>query len=204
MSFRKGFGVVVLALMGLGLSAAAHAQVGVYGGYSVNHISDVHCFAVAPQTCSAANGAVNPTGGYGGIYYNWKSFGPVKLGGDVRGGTQHANKSASSSSGGTNATNNSYALGGVRAEVKVPYVWVKPYAEVLAGWARSDATEPTHSYDNYVQYQGVAGVDLRLLPFLDLRPVEVGIGEMTRTGNGQGPSSLNVRTLGAGFVLHLP
>jgi hypothetical protein len=204
MSFRKGFGVVFVALLGLGVSARAHAQLGVYGMYSVNHISDVHCYAVAPQTCSAANGAVNPTGGMGGIYYGLKTYGPVRLGVDARGGVQHANKSASGSGGGTNATNVNNALGGVRAEVKLPYLWVKPYAEVLAGWARSDAAEPTHVFDNYVQYQGLVGVDLRLLPVLDLRPVEVGIGEMNRTGNGTGPSSLNVRTIGAGVVLHLP
>jgi hypothetical protein len=204
MSFRKGFGVFVLGLLCLGVSVRAHAQIGVYGMYSVDHISDIHCYAVAPQVCSAANGAVNPTGGMGGIYYGWKTFGLVRLGADVRGGVQHANKSASSSAGGTNSTNDNYALGGVRAEVKTPIFWLKPYAEVLAGWGRTDAAEPTHAFDNYIQYQGLAGVDVRLLPVLDLRPVEVGIGEMNRTGNGQGPSSLNVRTLGAGVVLHLP
>jgi hypothetical protein len=233
MSFRNGIAVLFL---GLGLSAAAHAQLGVYGMYSVTHYSGVQCLVSAPNVCTngtagisggkASTGTLDPTGGSGGVYYDFKTLGPVRLGVDVRAGANHANKSASGANGGGGASGGQYALAGIRGSVHTPISWIKPYAQVSAGWARSNITEPvcqtsgggtllcsgtagnaTRYYDTFLQYEGFVGVDLRVASIIDFRAVEVGIGNMNRLGNGSpqdGSSSVGVKSLGAGVVFHLP
>jgi hypothetical protein len=205
MSFRNFFVVVFLGLgFGLGVSATAHAQLGVYGTYTANRLSGLTCFAPAPATCSGANGTVNPSGVQGGIYYDFKSFGPIRLGGDLRGGVARSNKSASTSAGGDNLTTQNSVMVGARAVVKTPFSWLKPYGEVAGGWARSDVTEPTHTYDNFAQYEGFVGADIHVLPVVDLRAIELGIGNMNRFGSGNGPTSVMVKTIAIGVVFHLP
>jgi hypothetical protein len=159
---------------------------------------------------------VNPSGGFGGIYYNFRNLGPLRLGVDARAGELHSNKSAVISAGGKNITTVQSYLGGVRGTFHTPISWINPYAEVLAGFARSDAAVPPaglvtsvplpRTFDSYVQYEGVVGADIRLAPFLDLRAIELGIGEMNQVGgsNGASTSSMGTRSIGAGFVLHLP
>jgi hypothetical protein len=201
MSLSKVLGLV---LVGLGMGAAAHAQVGVYGTYSASKLSGITCFATAPAACSSAGGVVSPSGLQGGIYYDFKSFGPIRLGGDLRGGTFHSNKSAASSTGGTNATTANTVLAGVRATVKTPFPFLKPYVEGAGGWTRSNVTELNHTYDNFAQYEVFAGADIKVLPVIDIRAIELGIGNMNRFGSGAGPSSVMVKTIGAGIVFHLP
>jgi hypothetical protein len=244
MSFRNLFGVVFL---GLGLSAAAHAQLGVYGMYSVNQNTGVQCLVDSPNTCSngvagrtsatsasgtvygsPSTGHVNPQGLSGGVFYDFKTYGPVRFGVDVRGGDAHSNKSASDSTGGTNSTRSNYVLVGLRGSVRTPISWVKPYAQISVGYNRSNVTEPSCStlnggtlqcqngqvtttparnYDNFLQYEGFVGADIRIASFIDWRAVEVGLGNMNRIGSSSvydGNSSVGVRSLGAGVVLHLP
>jgi hypothetical protein len=235
MSFRNRFAVLFMVL---GLSAAAHAQFGAYGMYSVTHYSGVQCLTTAPINCTngtagisptgaISTGHLDPTGGSGGVYYDFKSYGPVRLGVDVRGGANHANKSASGSNGGGGSAGGQFALAGIRASTHTPITWIKPYAQVSVGWARSNVTEPScqtsqgglvlcsgpvttpvaRSYDTFLQYEGFVGVDLRVASMLDFRAIEVGIGNMNRIGSGSpqdGSSSVGVKSLGAGVVLHLP
>lgn len=218
--FSKVMGVLFL---GLGLSAAAHAQVGIYGMYSVTHYSGIQCLSTAPVPCTngtapGQTGSVDPLGGSGGVYYDFKTFGPVRLGVDLRAGANHNNKSASSATGGNGSAGGQYVLGGVRGSVRTPFPWLKPYAQVSAGYAHSDVTEPTNAtttgtlgapryYDKFVQYEGFVGADIRIASFLDFRAVEVGIGNMNRIGSGSpldGKSSVGVRSLATGVVFHLP
>jgi hypothetical protein len=200
MNFRKCVGVI---LFGLGSAVAAHAQFGVYGEYSADKVSGVTCFDPEGH-CSAANGTVNPSGLIGGAYYDFRTFGPMRLGVDARGGVDRSNKSAVTSAGGKNATTENYFLGGVRGTFNTKYSFLKPYVAATAGFARSNATETNFEvYDSFVKYEGFAGVDIKVLPMLDLRAVEVGIGNMERVGGGTGASSLLVRSIGVGIVLHL-
>ena len=209
MSFGKWFGAV---LVGLGCSIAAQAQLGVYGMYSATQFSSIQCFD--PQGhCSSANGKVSPSGGWGGVYYDFRSFGPIRFGADVRAGGLHANKSAVSSAGGSGITRAQSVLGGVRGTVRTPLNWLKPYGQFSVGWTRSNASDPTftftngetkQTYDDFVQYEVFAGADVHVFPLLDLRVVELGIGNMNRVGSGSGSSSLGVKSIGAGIVLHLP
>jgi hypothetical protein len=211
---------LVVVLLGLGCAVAARAQAGVYLEYSAEKLSGIHCFDPQGQ-CSSAGGVVNPAGVLGGAYYDFKKVGPVLLGLDFRGGYQKSNKSAVSSQGGNNATRSTSALFGVRGSVKTPITWLKPYAQVSAGYARSDATEPCTlvstglpsgavctgiPYDNFIQYEAFTGVNVKLLSFFDLRAVELGIGNMNRVGGGQtgSTSSVLVRSIGVGLVFHMP
>jgi hypothetical protein len=201
MSLSKGLGLVVL---GLGMCAVAQAQVGVYGTYSASRLSGITCFATAPAACSSGGGVVSPSGLQGGVYYDFKSYGPVRLGGDLRYGSFHSNKSASSASGGKNSTNANTVLAGVRATFKTPFVPLKPYVEAAGGWTRSDVTEVAHTYDNFAQYEVFAGADIKVLPIVDVRAIALGIGNMNRFGTGTGPGSVAVKTIAAGLVFHLP
>jgi hypothetical protein len=201
MSLSKVFGLVVF---GLGMGAVAHAQAGIYGTYSASKLSGITCFATAPAACSSSGGVVSPSGLQGGIYYDFKSYGPIRLGGDLRYGSFHSNKSASSATGGKNATNAHTVLAGVRATFKTPFVPLKPYLEAAGGWTHSDVTEAAHTYDNFAQYEVFAGADIKVLPIVDIRAIELGIGNMNRFGTGTGTSSVPVKTIAAGLVFHLP
>ena len=138
----------------------------------------------------------------------------LELGG-FRGGNNHANKSATSSAGGDNITGGSFFLAGVRGTIKTPISWLKPYAQISAGYAHSNVTEPIvpgtvtvpnppRAYDGFVQYEGFIGADIHVLPMLDLRPIELGLGNMNRIGSGSGSNSVGVKSIGAGIVFHLP
>jgi hypothetical protein len=214
MNLRK-FSVVVL--LGLASAVAAHAQFGVYGTYSATRLSGITCFDPQGQ-CSSTGGKVNPAGIAGGVYYDFKKVGPVLLGVDFRGGVAKSNKSATSSAGGENATESDTFLLGVRAVFHPKITWLKPYGQFSMGYARSNATEPFGAatvcsatnytcprvMDNFLQYEVFAGVDIHVLPIVDLRPVELGIGNMNRFGSGSGPGSVGVKSISAGFVFHLP
>jgi hypothetical protein len=229
------------AAFALTTALAAHSQIGVYGMYSATQYTGIQCLVAAPNTCSngtlgrqfnsttntygAANtGSISLTGGSGGVYYDFKTLGPVRLGVDFRGGQNHANKSASSGGGGDGVATGNYFLGGVRGSFHTPYSFLKPYAQISAGYAHSSVAEPTcqtnsggillcqgtvttaapRYEDNFLQYEGFAGADIRLFPILDLRVIELGIGNMNRIGSGNGSSSVGVRSIGAGVVFHLP
>ncbi len=201
MRFGKVLGV---AFVGLGCALAAQAQLGLYGTYTGTRLSGITCYQPAPTQCSSTGGVVNPSGVTGGLYYDFKDFGPIRLGGDLRGGVQRSNKSATTSAGGDNATEADSVLVGVRGTLRLPLPWIKPYAQVSGGWARSDATEQLHTYDNFAMYEGFLGADIKILPFLDLRAPELGIGNMNRFGTGSGVSSVGVKTIAVGIVVHLP
>jgi len=216
MCFRKVLFVGVFVF--LCLAGTARAQFGVYGMYEGTDTTSITCLSTGVP-CSSPNGNVKPFGGVVGVYYDFKTFGPVRLGGDFRGEFLHANKSAADSVGGQGVTRVHSALGGLRASFKTPISFLRPYAQVSAGWASSNATEkcvtatiPSGSicvaeapFDNFVKYEVFAGADLRVFPILDVRPIELGIGGMSRVGSGgSGSNSLGVRSIGAGLVFHLP
>jgi hypothetical protein len=219
MRFCKSLSVVVFGLLGLGCAAAAHAQAGVYVGYQATQLSGITCFAVAPVVCSSTGGKVNPAGVQAGVYYDFRNIGPMRLGLDFRGGTMHSNKSATSSAGGGDTTVLDNALLGVRGSFHTPISWLSPYVQVSAGYARSNATLPfgeslttttplPRTEDNFVMYEGFAGLTIHIFPMIDLRPVELGIGNMNRIGNSgaslDGQSSIGVKSIGASVVFHLP
>ncbi len=91
--------------------------------------------------------------------------------------------------------------------------------QVSAGYARSNATLPFGTSlttttplprleDSYIMYEGFAGLTIHIFPMLDLRPIEVGIGNMNRIGSSgatvDGPSSVGVLSIGGSVVVHMP
>jgi hypothetical protein len=227
MNFGKWIGVAVLWL---GCGLAAEAQFGAYVGYTGVHLSGIQCLSVgvacangpagAGGSVPGATGGVNPSGIFFGGYYDFRTVGPVRLGADVRYLDMRSNKSAASSLGGPDATNANTVLAGVRGTFHTRYSFLRPYVELAAGRTSSDATEPgatttttststtsitsPRRYDNFLQYNAFAGVDLKIFSVLDLRVVEVGVGNMNRFGSGSGSTSVGVTSIGAAVVFHLP
>jgi hypothetical protein len=201
--------------MVFGLAGTARAQLGLYGMYTGTEMSGVQCLSTAP--CSSPNGDVRPWGGFGGVYYDFRNIGPVRIGVDFRAGGLHSNRSASSSAGGSNVVGSQTFLGGLRGSIKTPISWLSPYAQISAGYTRSDVTEPAittlatasnptpvRTYDGFIQYEGFIGADVHVFPFLDVRPIELGIGNMNRVGSGgQGSTSVGLMSIGAGVVLRI-
>ena len=218
MRFCKGLYAVLFVVFGFGCAAAAHAQAGVYIGYQATQLRGITCFEPAPLQCSSTGGRVNPAGWQAGAYYDFRNVGPMRLGVDFRGGVMHSNKSATSSAGGGDSTVLNNALLGVRGSFHTPISWLNPYVQVSAGYARSNATLPfgesqtpplqPRLEDNYIMYEGFAGLSIPIFSMIDLRPIEVGIGNMNRVGNSgapvDGPSSVGVLSIGASVVFHLP
>jgi len=213
MNFRKCFAVI---LFGLGCAATAGAQAGVYIGYTGTRLSGIPCAEPAPSQCGSGTtfgqkGSVNPSGVQGGAYFDFKTYGPVRLGLDLRGGDFHSNKSATTSAGGINTTGLDDVLLGVRGSFHTKYSWLSPYAQLSGGYARTNATEAygtgslrPRAEDNFFMYEVFAGVAIHVFPVIDLRPIELGIGSMNRFGSGTGASSAGVKTIGASVVLHMP
>src|ERR1700754_4847901 len=97
MSFRKA--VLLLASVVVVSTASAHAQFGVYGMFTVDRLSNI---ASSPwpappnssdQAFTRANTA-DPLGGTGGVYYDFKTLGPVRLGADLRGSIMSTKRGA--------------------------------------------------------------------------------------------------------------
>jgi hypothetical protein len=205
-------------LFGLGCAAAAYGQAGVYLGYQATQLRGITCFEPAPIQCSSTGGKVNPAGYQVGGYYDFRNVGPMRLGVDVRGGVMHSNKSATSSAGGSDTTVLDNVLVGARGSFHTPISWLSPYAQISVGYGRSNATLPFGTSqtpplqprveDSYIMYEGFAGLAIHIFPMLDLRPIEVGIGNMNRVGNSgatvDGPSSVGVLSIGGSVVFHMP
>ena len=213
MNFGKWMAVVFLWL---GCGLAARAQFGAYLGYSGERLGGIPCksFIGTMNDCSATTAslsggtttattdAVNPSGIYFGGYWDFKTLGPVRLGVDARYYDLKSNKSAATAAGGPNATTSNTVLGGVRGTFRTHYSWLKPYGEIAFGRTSTDAANGPGIFTSYLRYQGFAGIDIKILPVLDLRPVEVGLGDMNAMGGGSG--SISVRSIGGAIVFHTP
>ncbi len=190
MNLRRIFFVGMVA--GLFSVGVAQAQFAVYGGVSAERLRGIACND--PQnTCASNDGTVRPYGGTLGAYYDFRTYGPVRLGVDVRGVFLNSNKSAFTYSGGTDFIRHYSALGGARATFHTPFKVLRPYVQASAGFAKTDAVG---GYQNYTQVQGFAGLDLALFQNVDFRVIEFGAGELF------GPSSHSIQSVGLGIVFH--
>jgi hypothetical protein len=191
---RTAFGLALFFL--LLSSIAASGQTGVYGVVTGERMSGFTC--QDPQgRCSATGGVVKPYGATFGGYYDFRSLGPVRLGVDVRGSVLNSNKSATTYSSSVDQIRHYAALGGLRGEFKTPFRWLHPYAQLSAGYMRSNAAETNPgSYQNFTQVEGFAGVDVPLAPWMDVRAIELGAGAAF------GPSTHSIQSIGIGVVFH--
>ena len=145
--------------------------------------------------------AADPYGGTVGAFYDFRSFGPITLGADVRGVFLNTNKAAFAYQSSLGFMRHDAILGGARATFNTPFKFLRPYAQISAGLGRTDATDQPLpdgklNYKNFTQIQGFAGVDLALWDNIDFRPIEFGYGEMF------GSASHTVESIGIGVVFH--
>jgi hypothetical protein len=210
MSFRKA--VLFLAAVAVASATSAHAQFGVYGMFTVDRLSNIASSPLpAPpystgSTFSRSN-TVDPLGGGGGVYYDFMKLGPVKLGVDVRGSILTTKRGAYVNFNGPGAHIYS-ALGGVRAAFHTKYAPLKPYLQISAGLGRSDyglfstgGSGPNAIHSNF-QYEGLAGMDIKLLPIMDWRVAEFGYGGLDPFGTYS--HNYPIKQVSMGFVFHLP
>jgi hypothetical protein len=214
MSFRKA--VLFLAVVAVANTTSAHAQFGAYGMFTVNRLSNI---ASSPQpqlpdsTDSSFQRAntVDPLGGTGGVYYDFLKLGPVKLGADLRGSILTTKRGAYVNFDGPGAHIYS-ALGGIRGSFHTPVKVLKPYIQVSAGLGRSDyglyvsrpaSNQPLPNliFSNF-EYEGLAGLDIKLLPIVDWRVAEFGYGGLDPFGTFS--HNYPIKQVSMGFVFHLP
>jgi hypothetical protein len=204
MILRKA--VLFLAAIALTSTASAYAQFGVYGEFTVDRLSNLQSSPLLSNPTMRVD-PVNPLGGTGGVYYDFLKLGPVKLGADLRGSIVSTRRGASVNADGSGARIYS-ALGGVRAVFHTPLKPLKPYIQGSVGFGRSDyGLSNTNSsgqvilYNNF-EYQGLAGLDVKLFPIMDWRVAELGYGGL----NPFGTLSHNypIKQVSMGFVFHLP
>lgn len=247
MLFRKL--LPLFAVFALIYVSPARAQFAIYGTADGQRFGGINCPTfVAP--CAQNAGHVTPYGGTLGVYYDFRDMGPVRLGVDLRGDLLGANKRADSSSGAKGTYRQYTALAGIRASFRGPLPLLHPYAEIAAGMTRNNAsglytqTTTTYAgspppiqetslsfnpnlYATYPLVKGFAGLDIRILPYLDVRAIEFGIGEafgsvatvntVSSTVNANGtvttgtattvtssPTSHLTESIGAGVVFRFP
>lgn len=189
-----------LAAALFGPADRAQAQLAAYGTVTVEHLSSIKC---VQTVCGSNDGTINPIGGFGGVYYDFRDLGPFRLGIDLRAGKSIGNKSATTYFNSPRPSLFS-VLGGIRGSFKTPIHQLRPYIEGAVGLARTDIGVPltpdghvaSHSG---VQFRGFAGVDLSLLPQLDFRVVEFGGGGVQGLN-----STYPIESISTGLVFHLP
>lgn len=100
------------------------------------------------------------------------------------------------------------SLGGIRGVFHTPFAPLKPYIQLSAGLGRSDyglskttANGQIVIYNNF-EYEGLAGVDLKLLPIMDWRVAEFGYGGLNPFGTYS--HNYPIKQVSMGFVFHLP
>jgi hypothetical protein len=199
MGFRRILFVAALGAIGCG--SAARAQFALYGTAGAERLKAVTC-TDPKNVCASNDGVVRPYGGTVGAFYDFRTYGPVRLGADLRATFLNSNKSAYAYQGGVDVIRHYALLGGVRGTFKTPFKVLRPYIQASAGWGRTDATAaplaPAYAlnYQNFTQVQGFAGLDLAVFQNVDFRVIEFGAGEMF------GPSSHSIQSIGIGIVFH--
>jgi hypothetical protein len=203
MNLRKALLLLAVATF---VTASAQAQFGVYGTFTATRMSGIKS---SPEAAgfSGVNNSVSPLGGTGGIYYDFLKLGPVKLGADLRGSIVNTKRGAFTNANGGGARINS-ALFGVRASFHAPIMrsFVKPYIQASAGIGSTNygllyGANGVTLRTNF-EYMGFAGVDIPILPIMDFRLVEVGIGGLDPFGNNG--HNYPLQTVSSGVVFHLP
>ncbi len=191
----------------LAFAASAHAQFGVYGAVTLNNLTGQSNSPAAPATYTSGSQAfpltyqgVNPIGGTGGVYYDFKTFGPVKIGADVRGVITNAKRGAEVQFQGSGVHIGS-VLGGARFVFHTPFAPIKPYLEPAVGVARTDFGIQTQRV-SALEYHLFAGADLKVLPVLDWRVVELGYGGLDSFGTNS--HNYPLKSISTGIVFHFP
>lgn len=186
-----------------GFSQVLHAQiVTVYGTFSPLHASNVRTGTAITSAGNAPlyTGFWTPAFG-GGVTFNFLSLHVVKLGLDARGSTKP----------GTNGADTAELS--LRLGFQPPLLSLKPYVQGGVGYLGTRTVNKTTSFGSTTpaggtfrnQYATVgfhAGVDKPLVPFLDLRIVEVGYAHAFSTGISTSADNANTFSISTGLAAH--
>ena len=194
MLFRKL--LPLFALFAVFGSTAAHAQFGLYGtvtGEQVNNLTCTDLSSNAVGACVTPTTTEKPYGANFGAYYDFRNFGPARLGVDLRGGVLNTNKNTVNNTSSRDFIRQYTVLGGVRASFNTPIHLIRPYGEIAVGYAKFG---PVYAYNTYTEAEGLVGIDVPVLPIMDIRAIEFGAGALF----GSGTHSL--QSIGVGLVFH--
>jgi hypothetical protein len=192
MRLSKVFALVVCALS----VNAVHAQVGVYFLATGQHMSSINYTDTLSTTTPQATGSghISPLGFTGGAYYDFHTFGPIRVGADLRGGITSSQKSAlgvENAAGGHVGT----VMGGARGSIAthIGPVKVDPYLQVSFGLMQTNygvytpvANAGTSRLSNFGM-TGFLGADFHVAPVASIR-FEGGTGAVIA---GSRPSNLS-------------
>jgi len=163
--------------------------------------------------CTQYNNSVHPIGFTGGVSYVVKTIGPATLAADVRGVIESDKRGAQTLADGS-GTRIYSGLGGIRATFRTPKRLFLPFAEIAAGYARSNygvltnaqvstsTTRPGIPTQNNLEYHAYAGLDLRLTPLADFRFFEIGYGALQEMGAFS--HTYPMYSISTGVVFHFP
>ena len=180
------------------MPTAAHAQFGVFGTVTGERIGGINCTQStggAVGTCASGTTTDKPYGSNFGVYYDFRSLGPARLGVVGRGGVLNTNKDPGAGISSTDLIREYTAMGGVHASTGTPIKWLRPFGEVVAGYSKFG---PVYAYHTYTKVEAVLGVDIPIASFVDIRAIELGAGALF--GNG----THGTQSIGAGLVFHTP
>jgi hypothetical protein len=198
----RGLAVGVALALSIG-SASARGQAAIYVTSSSSRFSNVQTGSV-----STASGYQEQYASYwasgigGGVTLNFLSAGVAKLGFDFRGSTKP----------GTNGADT--AMGGIKLAFNPPLLHFKPYVQASGGYVATRSvnisTSPSSpgqivggSFTNrYAAWELLGGIDYRLVPFLDLRLIEVGGGSGLAIPGSANQPHLTLFTVNTGVVFH--
>ena len=189
----KAWVLGLAAGFGLALgTTAADAQLAVYGKFDLLHNSqdeDNSSIANNLQTTFFYGGGV-------GVYDDFFHVGPVHVGVDVRGDVLTGKYS-----------NYRDVLGGVRVAVKIPFLSFRPYVQGSVGAGGTRGTSPllngitSNSYATKFTYVVFGGLDRRIVPHVDFRAIEVGVGQQTSDSDAVGASKPVLVFISSGLVV---
>jgi hypothetical protein len=175
----------------------AHAQiVSAYATFAPSHVSGV-------INGNASSGGYNSTSYWtpaagGGVTLNVLPVGPVRIGLDLR------------ASGSAGSNSDTLVLFGPRVAVRLPIVKLKPYVQASGGYLRTNTTLVASPFagssatNGFGAWEVLGGIDRPVLPFFDLRVIEVGGGKAYNISGAGVPSGYTVSlfTLSSGLVFH--
>jgi opacity protein-like surface antigen len=168
----------------LASTQVTHAQLGLYGKFDLTRQSNT----VYPGTASASQTFY---GGGVGLYDDFIHLGPIHAGADFRGDFL---------SGGN--YNYRTFLGGVRVAVKPPVLPIRPYVQFSAGVGgtqyKGSINGNQDPYHNKFLYAVLGGIDWAILPHVDFRAIEVGVGHQSSDTPSQSDTLILV---GSGLAL---
>jgi len=165
------------------LTAAAQAQLAVYGKLDLTHYND-----------SSSNTSIWFRGGGVGIYDDFIHLGPVRAGLDLRGDLGSGDEYQYHS-----------ALVGVRVAVKAPILPFKPYVQASVGAGGSKytgATAPdiTPRFSGKLLWELLGGLDWTVFPHVDFRVIEVGFGKQSSETGANYASGPTLVLVSSGLV----